>query len=244
MITKKTMNQAHPDFQSGEVILIDKPAFWSSFKVVHNVRKAIGVKKVGHAGTLDPFATGLLILCTGNKTKEITKYQELKKTYIGVITLGKYSESMDTETEINEFPITENLTEEKIINATKKFIGEIEQIPPMYSAVKKAGKSLYAYARKGKTVEREPRKVNVYNFKIDKIQMPEIYFTIECSKGTYIRVIADDFGKALGTRAMLTSLRRISIGDYSVEDALQVNEFVESFNRKQNIKSELLNQKN
>jgi len=235
------MNQAHPDFQSGEIILIDKPAFWSSFKVVHKVRQAIGVKKVGHAGTLDPLATGLLILCTGNKTKEITKYQDLKKTYTGVITLGKYSDSMDTETEINEYPIAEDLTEEKIINTAKNFIGEIEQIPPMYSAVKKAGKSLYAYARKGKTVEREPRKVTVYKFDIDKIQLPEIHFTIECSKGTYIRVIADDFGKALGTRAMLTSLRRTSIGDYCVEDALQVNEFVEKFNLKQNIKTELLN---
>jgi tRNA pseudouridine55 synthase len=235
------MNQAHPDFQSGEIILIDKPAFWSSFKVVHKVRQAIGVKKVGHAGTLDPFATGLLILCTGNKTKEITKYQDLKKTYTGVITLGKYSDSMDTETEINEYPIAEDLTEEKIINTAKNFIGEIEQIPPMYSAVKKAGKSLYAYARKGKTVEREPRKVTVYKFDIDKIQLPEIHFTIECSKGTYIRVIADDFGKALGTRAMLTSLRRTSIGDYCVEDALQVNEFTEKFNLKQNIKTELLN---
>uniref|UniRef100_A0A832DHP6 tRNA pseudouridine synthase B n=1 Tax=Ignavibacterium album TaxID=591197 RepID=A0A832DHP6_9BACT len=241
MITKKTMNQAHPDFQSGEVILIDKPAFWSSFKVVHKIRQAIGVRKVGHAGTLDPFATGLLILCTGNKTKEITKYQDLKKTYTGVITIGKYSDSMDTETEISEYPITEDLTEEKIMNAAKKFIGEIEQIPPMYSAVKKAGKSLYSYARKGKTVEREPRKVSVYKFDIDKIQMPEIHFIIECSKGTYIRVIADDFGKALGTRAMLTTLRRISIGDYSVEDALQVNEFTEKFNLKQNIKTELLN---
>ena len=241
MITKKTMNQTHPDFQSGEVILIDKPAFWSSFKVVHKVRQAIGVKKVGHAGTLDPFATGLLILCTGNKTKEITKYQELKKTYTGVITLGKYSDSMDTETEINEYPIADDLTDEKIINATKKFIGEIEQVPPMYSAIKKAGKSLYAYARKGRTVEREPRKVIVYKFVVNKIQMPEIHFTIECSKGTYIRVIADDFGKSLGTRAMLTSLRRISIGDYSVEEALQVNEFVEKFNLKQNINSELLN---
>ncbi|MEJ5263053.1 MAG: tRNA pseudouridine(55) synthase TruB [Ignavibacterium sp.] len=241
MITKKTMNQTHPDFQSGEVILIDKPAFWSSFKVVHKVRQAIGVKKVGHAGTLDPFATGLLILCTGNKTKEITKYQDLKKTYTGIITLGKYSDSMDTETEVKDFPIPENITEEKIFNAAKKFVGEIEQIPPMYSAVKKAGKSLYAYARKGKTVEREPRKVSVYRFDIDKIELPEIHFTIECSKGTYIRVIADDFGKSLGTRAMLTSLRRTLIGEYSVEDAFNVVEFVEKFNINQKTNSAVMN---
>lgn len=241
MITKKTMNQTHPDFQSGELILIDKPAFWSSFKVVHKVRQAIGVKKVGHAGTLDPFATGLLILCTGNKTKEITKYQDLKKTYKGIITLGKFSDSMDTETEIKNYPIPDNITEEKIFNTVKKFVGEIEQIPPMYSAVKKAGKSLYAYARKGKTVEREPRKVSVYRFDIDKIELPEIHFTIECSKGTYIRVIADDFGKALGTRAMLTSLRRTEIGEYSVKDAFNVQEFVEKFNINQKTNSAVMN---
>ncbi|AFH48353.1 tRNA pseudouridine synthase B [Ignavibacterium album JCM 16511] len=241
MITNKTTNRAHPDFQSGEVILIDKPAFWSSFKVVHKVRKAIGVKKVGHAGTLDPFATGLIILCTGNKTKEITRYQDLKKTYTGVITLGKSSDSMDTETEIKNYPIPEDLTEEKILNTSKIFVGEIEQIPPMYSAVKKAGKSLYAYARKGKTVEREPRKVTVYKFDIEKISLPEIHFTIECSKGTYIRVIADDFGKVLGTRAMLTSLRRTAIGEHKVEDAFQVNEFIEKFDLKNNINREVLN---
>lgn len=241
MITKKTMNQIYPDFQSGEVILIDKPVFWSSFKVVHKVRKAVGVKKVGHAGTLDPFATGLLILCTGNKTKEIIKYQDLKKTYTGTITLGKYSDSMDTETEIKDYPIDENLTEEEIIDAAKKFIGEILQTPPMYSAVKKAGKSLYAYARKGKTVEREPRKVSVYRFDINKIEFPNIDFTIECSKGTYIRVIADDFGKSLGTRAMLTSLRRVAIGDFNVEDAFQMNEFLEKFDLKQNVTSGSVN---
>jgi tRNA pseudouridine55 synthase len=235
------MNQIYPDFQSGEVILIDKPVFWSSFKVVHKVRKAVGVKKVGHAGTLDPFATGLLILCTGNKTKEIIKYQDLKKTYTGTITLGKYSDSMDTETEIKDYPIDENLTEEEIIDAAKKFIGEILQTPPMYSAVKKAGKSLYAYARKGKTVEREPRKVSVYRFDINKIEFPNIYFTIECSKGTYIRVIADDFGKSLGTRAMLTSLRRVAIGDFNVEDAFQMNEFLEKFDLKQNVTSGSVN---
>lgn len=241
MITKKTMNQTHPDFQSGEMILIDKPAFWTSFKVVHKVRKAIGVKKVGHAGTLDPFATGLLILCTGNKTKEIVTYQDLKKTYIGVITLGKYSDSMDTETEAKDYPVPHDLTEEMILKTSKFFIGEIEQIPPMYSAVKKNGKSLYAYARKGKTVERQPRKVTVYRFDIEKITIPEVYFNIECSKGTYIRVIADDFGKALGTRAMLTSLRRIAIGDYKVEDAFQVNEFIEKFELKNDINKQVIN---
>lgn len=241
MITKKTMIQAYPDFQSGEVILIDKPAFWSSFKVVHKVRKAIGVKKVGHAGTLDPFATGLLILCTGNRTKEITKYQDLKKTYTGVITLGKYSDSMDSETEVKDFEIPQNLSNDLILSTAKMFIGELEQVPPMYSAVKKNGKSLYAYARKGKTVEREPRKITVYSFVIEKITLPEIHFKIECSKGTYIRVIADDFGKALGTRALLTSLRRTAIGDYKVEDAFKVNEFIEKFEKKNDFNPQMVN---
>lgn len=240
MITKKTMNQIVPDFQSGEAVLIDKPAGWTSFKVVHKVRQTTNIKKVGHAGTLDPFATGLLILCTGRKTKEISLYQDLPKTYTGIITLGKFSDSMDTETEIKEYPIPEKLTENEILNASKKFIGEIEQIPPMFSAVKKAGKSLYSYARKGKVIEREPRRVVIYNFEINEIKIPEIYFTVICSKGTYIRVLADDFGRELGTRALLTSLRRTAIGEFKVEDALTVTEFSEFFG-KQKIERRFLN---
>lgn len=232
MITKKTMNQITPDFMNGEAILIDKPSGWSSFKVVHKIRQAIGVKKVGHAGTLDPFATGLLILCTGSKTKEITSFQDLSKTYKGIMTLGKFSESMDTETEIKEFKIPENISEELILKTAKKFVGEIIQMPPMYSAIKKNGKSLYLYARKGKTVEREPRKVNVFNFIIDKIDLPEIHFTVECSKGTYIRVLADDFGKELGTRALLTNLRRTGIGNYNINDALTVSDFISFYGKK------------
>jgi tRNA pseudouridine55 synthase len=154
MITKESIDFSKFDFQSGEVILIDKPIGWSSFKVVYKIRQAAGVKKVGHAGTLDPLASGLLILCTGKKTKEISKYQESEKTYTGTITLGKTSPSMDLETEITVTGSTEGISDEQILNARDSFIGKITQIPPMYSAVKVNGKSLYKSARKGKTVER------------------------------------------------------------------------------------------
>ena len=157
MITKASSDFSKFDFQSGEVILIDKPTGWSSFKVVYKVRQAAGVKKVGHAGTLDPLASGLLILCTGKKTKEITKYQDFEKTYTGTITLGKSSPSMDMETEISEDYSTAGISEAQILEARDTFIGKITQIPPMYSAVKVNGKALYKSARKGKTVERIAR---------------------------------------------------------------------------------------
>ena len=229
MINKKMSPDYCPDFQNGETILIDKPLRMSSFRVIEKVRKVINFRKIGHAGTLDPLATGLLILCTGKKTKEIEKYQSLKKVYCGIITLGLYSESFDLETETNTFPIPDNLNEEKIIQVSRQFIGEIEQLPPMYSAVKKNGKRLYQSARKGKEVERERRKVLIYDFIIDKVELPDIHFTIECSKGTYIRAIADDFGKALGTRATLSSLRRNRIGEFDVKDAFNLKEFSELF---------------
>ncbi len=225
MITKGTVDFADLDFQSGEVILIDKPCGWSSFKVIHNIRKSIGVKKVGHAGTLDPMASGLLIVCTGKKTKEITRYQDQEKTYKGIIFLGKSSPSMDLETEVTAIKPTGNLRVNDILKLKEEFMGEIYQIPPMYSAVKVGGKSLYKLARKGKTVEREPRKVFVSKFDIE-IALPEIFFEIKCSKGTYIRVIADDFGKKLGCGGLLSSLRRTGIGEYCVENAVSVDEFI------------------
>ena len=225
MITKATTDFSNCDFQSGEVILIDKPTGWSSFKVVYKIRKAVNVKKVGHAGTLDPSATGLLILCTGKKTKEISNYQGLNKTYTGIITLGKSTPSMDLETEVSEEKPFEHLTEEDISNTRHQFVGKILQTPPMYSALKVNGKSLYKLARKGKTVEREPREITVYNFEIKKIELPNIYFEISCSKGTYIRVIANDFGNKLGSGGVLSLLRRTKIGEYNVNDALKVEEF-------------------
>ncbi len=228
MITKEASNSKDLDFNSGEVILIDKPLNWTSFQVVYQIRKYAGVKKVGHAGTLDPLATGLLIICTGKKTKEITKYQEMFKTYKGVITLGKKSASMDLETELVEVGETQNLTNQQIFNVRNNFLGIISQTPPMYSAIKLNGQTLYKLARKGKSVVREPRKIEIKKFVI-KINLPEIEFEIECTKGTYIRVIANDFGEQLNCGGYLSSLRRTAIGNYSVESALSVEEFINKY---------------
>lgn len=229
MITKQTKDLQNLDYLSGQAILIDKPVNWTSFDVVAKLRRLINVKKVGHAGTLDPLATGLLIVCTGKKTKEIANYQEQRKKYIGIITLGKSSPSMDLATNITEKSVPENLTEEKIFEVRNKFLGKIEQVPPMFSAVKHKGKALYKLARKGKEVEREPRQVEIYSFDITKIELPDIHFEIACSKGTYIRVIANDFGNELGCGGILSLLRRTEIGDYKVDDANSMNEFSSMF---------------
>jgi len=227
MIDNQTNDFAPLDFLKGEVILIDKPAGWTSFKVVHKIRKAIQVKKVGHAGTLDPMATGLLILSTGKKTKELGQYQNLNKTYTGTILLGKTSASMDTETEFTDHPIPDSINEHLIFSVRDEFLGETEQVTPMYSAAKINGKKLYSLARKGMKVERKPRKIYVEKFEIMAINLPEIDFKICCSKGTYIRAIADDFGKKLGCGAVLIRLRRIKIGEFDVDNALQVDDFLE-----------------
>ena len=227
MITKETISLNSADFQKGEAILIDKPSGWSSFKAVHEIRKAAGVRKVGHAGTLDPMATGLLILCTGRMTKEISSFQDKVKTYTGTILLGKTSPSMDLESEVTEEKSVEGISEDEIFSARDKFLGNIMQTPPMYSALKVNGKRLYELARKGKSVKREPREVNISKFEITKISLPEVHFEISCSKGTYIRVIAHDFGNYLGCGALLSSLRRTKIGEHSVEKALTPSEFAE-----------------
>lgn len=226
MVTKKTNDFSKLDFKAGEVLLIDKPHSWTSFKVVNRIRRATNARRVGHAGTLDPMATGLLILCTGKKTKEIYKYQDLSKTYSGIIKLGLTSPSMDAETETKSQPLPEKLDEERIKIARDQFIGDIAQIPPMYSALKVDGQKLYKLARKGKTVKREPRRVTIYSFDILKIALPDIHFKISCSKGTYVRVIANDFGEKLGCGGILIGLRRTKIGEYSVNDALEVDEFL------------------
>ena len=235
MITRETTDFSNLDFQSGEVILADKPVGWSSFKVVYKIRKAIEVKKVGHAGTLDPLASGLLILCTGKKTKEIDKYQSIEKTYTGTILLGKISPSMDLETEIIKEGSLEGITESKILAVRDSFLGKILQIPPMYSALKFKGKSLYKLARKGKSIERKPREVILSKFEIKNISLPYVDFEITCSKGTYIRVIANDFGEKLGCGGLLKSLRRINIGEYSVENAVKVDDFVHNLNKSKEI---------
>ncbi len=235
MITNKTTDLSEINFSEGEIILVDKPAAWSSFKVIRELRKIINVKKVGHAGTLDPMATGLLIIATGKKTKSIDNYQALKKTYTGTITLGKSSPSMDLETEITSEKPFEHISEEEIFKIKDEFLGTIKQTPPMYSAIKYKGKNLYHLARKGKEVERKEREVTIYDFKIDNIELPDIHFEITCSKGTYIRVIANDFGEKLGCGALLSSLRRTMIGEYSVENALKTDDFERKLNVKEKI---------
>jgi tRNA pseudouridine55 synthase len=229
MITKETADLNNADFRSGEVILIDKPYRWSSFKVIHELRKITGEKKIGHAGTLDPLATGLLIICSGKKTKEISNYQGQEKTYKGIILLGKTSPSMDTETEVTDIGIQEAITDAHILSVRDTFLGNILQTPPMYSAIKKNGKNLYLLARKGKIVEREAREINISRFDITRISLPEILFEITCSKGTYIRVIANDFGAKLGTGGILKELRRTRIGTFSVEEALTPQEIREKW---------------
>ncbi len=234
MITKTTKNLNEADFAAGEVILIDKHSGITSFGIIHKIRRMINVKKVGHAGTLDPLATGLLIVCTGKKTKEISSFQDLQKVYSGIITLGIQTPSMDGETEPDKILPTDQIAEAQLLDAQIKLSGEIEQIPPMYSALKHKGKALYKFARKGTDVKREPRKIKVYEFKITKINMPDVHFKITCSKGTYIRVIANDFGNILGCGGYLKNLRREKIGEYSVDDALTIEGFKEFFNVQQN----------
>ena len=229
IITNRTTDLSDADFSEGEIILIDKPSGPTSFQIVSKIRKITSVKKVGHSGTLDPNASGLMIICTGKKTKEMDRFINLNKTYSGIIRLGLNSPSMDTETECSEIPIPENLDEKKIIEACNNFLGEIQQTPPMYSAVKVGGKKLYNLARKGKSIDRESRKIFIEKFEINKIDLPDIHFTITCSKGTFIRVIADDFGKKLNTGGILLELRRTGIGDFQVDDAFTISSFTRQF---------------
>ena len=224
IITNQTLSLSDADFFEGEIILIDKPSGPTSFQVVSKIRKITGVKKVGHSGTLDPKASGLMIVCTGKKTKEMDHFINLNKTYSGIIRLGLSSPSMDTETECTKLSLPEDLDEKKILEVRDNFLGEIEQIPPMYSAVKVDGKKLYNLARKGKTIERQPRKVFIEKFEIEKIDLPDIYFIITCSKGTFIRVIADDFGKKLNSGGILVELRRTEIGEFRVDDAIRIDQ--------------------
>jgi tRNA pseudouridine55 synthase len=237
MISKKTQVDYKPDYEAGEIVLIDKSQRKSSFDCVYKVRKAVEVKKVGHAGTLDPSATGLVIVCTGRMTKEISDIQSQEKNYIGTITLGKTTASYDAETPFESVKDFSGITNEEIYGARDQFVGLINQIPPMYSAVKIHGKALYKYARKGVEIERKSREVEISKFEITGIDLPDIHFDITCTKGTYIRVIANDLGQILGCGAYLKHLRRISIGEYNVEDAFSIEEFKEF--AKQNIHADL-----
>ena len=219
------------DFKEGQVLLFDKPLGWTSFQVVNKVRwlikKAYGIKKikVGHAGTLDPLATGLLIICTGNFTKRIDEFMGQEKEYTGTITLGATTPSYDLETEIDaNFPLG-GLKEEDILAATSQFTGTIKQRPPIFSALKKEGKRLYEFARAGEKVEIPEREVHIREFEITRVALPEVDFNVVCSKGTYIRSLAYDFGKALNNGAHLSALRRTKIGAFEVKNALNIEEF-------------------
>lgn len=220
------------DFKNGQVLLIDKPLEWTSFQVVNklrwHIRQKFSIKKikVGHAGTLDPLATGLLIICTGKFTKQINEYQGQIKEYTGEITLGATTPSYDLETEVDAvFPI-EHITEDLIQTTVKQFIGEIDQIPPIFSALKKEGKRLYEFARAGETTEISPRKITIETFEITKIDLPKVHFRVVCSKGTYIRSLAYDFGKALNSGAHLSELRRTKIGNFHVDKGVKIEEFI------------------
>lgn len=210
----------------GKMILLDKPLHWTSFDVVRKLRGILQIKKIGHAGTLDPLATGLLIVCTGKFTKKINEYMAMEKEYTGQITLGAVTPSFDLETEPEQFKTYEGVTELAIKRATAQFIGEIEQLPPIYSALKKDGVALYTLARKGIDVIVEPRKITIHSFEITAIQLPIISFKVICSTGTYIRSLANDFGAVLGCGGYLSSLRRTKIGEFLVDDAVNMDDLV------------------
>jgi tRNA pseudouridine55 synthase len=217
------------------VLLIDKPLTWSSFQAVNKLKYILKRKydlpkkfKIGHAGTLDPLATGLLIICTGKFTKKITEIQAQIKEYTGTIVLGATTPSYDLETEVDAVFPTEHITEALILETTKQFIGEIDQKPPVFSAIKKEGKRLYEHARAGEVVEIQSRKTTIYEFEITRIQLPEVDFRVQCSKGTYIRSLAYDFGLELQSGGHLSALRRTKIGDYSVENAILPDDFEQS----------------
>ena len=222
-------------YQEGRVLLIDKPLNWTSFQVVNKIRWLIkqqfNIKKikVGHAGTLDPLATGLLILCTGKFTKKIETYQAQVKEYTGTITLGATTPSYDLESEIDEKFDISGISEADILKNTQQFLGKIQQQPPIFSALKQNGKRLYEYAREGSKIEIPSRAVTITEFEITKIELPCIEFRIVCGKGTYIRSLAHDFGKSLNNGAHLSSLRRTKIGEFRVEDAISVLEFENVF---------------
>jgi tRNA pseudouridine55 synthase len=212
-------------WEEGRVLLINKPLQWTSFDVVKKIRNTIKIKKVGHAGTLDPLATGLLIVCTGKFTKKINEYMAQEKEYTGTFTLGAVTPTYDLESEPVNFKPTDVITNEIIYETAKKFTGEIMQIPPMHSAIKRKGKPVYLQARKGIDVILEPRKITIHEMEITRITLPEISFRVVCTTGTYIRSLANDFGHQLGCGAYLSSLCRTRIGEFTLDDAIGIEDF-------------------
>lgn len=223
------------DYQNGQILLIDKPLNWSSFQAVNKLKYALINKvglpkkfKIGHAGTLDPLASGLLIVCTGKFTKRIAELQGQAKEYTGTFFIGATTPSYDLETEIDQTFPTEHINESLIHETVNQFLGEIDQIPPIFSAIKKDGVRLYEHARAGESIEIASRKTTIHEFEITRIALPEIDFRVVCSKGTYIRSLAYDFGKAMQSGSHLTVLRRTKIGDYDVKNGINVLDFEES----------------
>lgn len=208
----------------GTVLLIDKPLEWTSFDVVNKLRYALRIRKIGHAGTLDPLATGLLILCTGKMTKRIDEFQAQEKEYTGEMVLGQTTPSYDLETMPSAAVDISHVTAEDLVRLSHSFTGKIQQVPPAHSSVKVDGKRAYDLARRGKTPQLEPREVSVHLFELTRMNFPRVSFKVVCSKGTYIRSLVHDFGQALGTGAYLSALRRTRIGNYRVEDAVSVDE--------------------
>lgn len=220
-----------PEFLEGKLLLIDKPMKWTSFDAVKKVRVLTQVSKVGHAGTLDPLATGLLIICTGAFTKKINDYMAQEKEYTGSFTLGATTPTYDLESQPVNFRSYDYVTADRLRAATERFIGEIKQVPPIHSAIKKDGKPAYKLARLGKEVKMEPRNIRISEFEITEMDLPVVKFRVVCSTGTYIRSLAYDFGEELGCGAYLSSLRRTRIGEYKVEDALSIEQFQEMVGR-------------
>lgn len=215
-------------FTEGKVIFIDKPLHWTSFDVVRKIRNSIRIKKVGHAGTLDPLATGLLIVCTGKFTKKINEFMAQEKEYTGTITLGATTPTYDLESTPENIKDFSQITAEQLHAATLPFTGEIAQLPPIYSAIKKDGVALYELARRGVDVELKPRNITINIFEITALEMPVVHFRVVCSTGTYIRSLANDFGAALGCGGYLSALRRTKIGEHTVENAVSMEAFLES----------------
>lgn len=219
------MNYTTENFEQGQILLIDKPLRWTSFDVIQRLRKITGIRKIGHAGTLDPLATGLLIICTGKFTKRINEFMAQEKEYTGTITLGATTATYDLESEPENVKAFNHITAENIESARLRFIDEILQIPPAHSAIKIGGKRVYELAREGKEVKLEPRKITIKEFEITTIQLPLVYFKVVCTTGTYIRSLAFDFGEALGCGAYLSSLCRTRIGEFTLEKAQSVEAF-------------------
>ncbi len=230
------------DFLGGTLLLIDKPQGWTSFDVVNKLRWAIRnllkIKKikVGHSGTLDPMATGLLMICTGKWTKQLHELQGLPKQYTGTITLGGETASYDKETEIVEKYSLENMTCDDVEGSMKEFLGDILQVPPMFSAIKVKGKPLYKLARKGESMTLEPRPVSIRRFDMTNCELPEVDFVVDCSKGTYVRSMAHDLGQKLGCGGYLSALRRTRVGDYKIEDAWKLDKLITAFESEINVR--------